>query len=206
MNKRKIVAIAIILVAIAGVAVILYIIKNERPGGNNPGAYYGQTADGFSASVDADKHLGTVDVVSVEDVAKAFGSDAKVSVPDESGTVNLGTTKSETATFAVETPKGKVEIEVDIRMYQTESDLNRANPFSGAERADVDEVGEEAHYFVPFQQEFLPEQQVALLTTQGQTSYKFALVQPSDSLIYTTDEAKAIVLAIAKQANLSAVK
>ncbi len=206
MNKRVIVAIAVILVAIVGVAVTVYIIKHDSTGTDNPGAYYGQSADGFSASVDKDAHLGTVDVLTVAQVQQGFDDGTTVASPSESGTVNLGTTKSETATYAVETPKGKVEFEVDVRTYVSEADLDRAEPFAGAEKATVDGVGEEAHYFVPYQQGFLNEQQVALLATHDATSYKFALVQKSDDILYTTDEAKAIVLKIAKQANLKAVQ
>lgn len=205
-NKKLSIIIAIIVVAVAGVGAVTYIISNDKNYGSNPGAYYGSSSDGFTASVDHDKHLGTVNVVSKDAVTTAFGQGAEVANPKESGTVNLGTTKSETATFAVKTPKGDVAFEVDVRTYASRADLDKAGAFVGTEQSKIEGVGEEAHYLVPLHQGLLREQQVALLAISGKTSYKFALVQQADKILYTTDEAKAIVLEIAKQAKLAAVK
>ena len=205
-NKKLIIIIATVLVAIAGVGAIAYVISNDKKSESNPGAYYGSSADGFTTSVDRNEHLGTVEVVSKDAVAAAFGQNAEVGSPEESGTVKLGATKSETATFAVKTPKGKVSFEVDVRTYSSRVDLDKAGVFVGTQEPKVEGVGEEAHFLVPAQQDLFKEQQVALIATKGKTSYKFALVQQSDNLVFTTDEAKAIVLEIAKQSNLGAVK
>ncbi len=205
-NKKTIIIIATVIVAVAGIAAVIYIISKDKASDGNPGAYYGSSADGFTTSVNKDEHLGTVKVAPKDAVVAAFGQGAEVTDPEESGTVHLGTTKSETATFAVKTSKGNATFEVDVRTYASKSDLTKANVFVGAEEEKVEGVGEEAHYLVPAQQGMLKEQQVALLTVKGKTSYKFAVVQQSDAIAYTTDEAKAIVLEIAKKANLNEVK
>lgn len=206
MDKRVIVAIAVVLVAIIGVAVTVYIIKNDKSQIDNPGAYYGQSADGFSANVDKNKQLGAGKVLTSEQVSAGFGEGTTVAKPSLSGTVNLGTTKSETATYNVKTPKGDVTFETDVRTYASSADLRRANPFAGAEQEKIDVQGQEAHYLVPFGQELLPDQQVALLTTKDKTSYKFALIQQKDKVYYSLDDAKRIVLELAKQAKLNEVK
>ena len=206
MNKRMLVIAGVVVVAIVGVAVIFFIIKNDRQSVDNPGAYYGQDADGFKANVNPDEHLGTVKILSTDAVKSGFGDGAAVEKPKESGTVNLGETKSETATYIVKTSRGDVTFEVDVRTYTSADELKKSNPFLGAEQAKVDVLGNEAHYLVPYGQEIFNEQQIALLTTNGKTAYKFALVQPRDKILYSVEEAKPILLDIAKQAKLSEVK
>ena len=196
----------VVVVAVVGVAVIGFIVTNDKSKVDNPGAYYGQDADGFSANVNPDQHLGTVKVVSVDAVKSGFGDGASVEPPKESGTVNLGATKSETATYVVKTPRGDTTFEVDVRTYTTAGDLKKSNPFVGAEQATVEGLSNEAHYLIPYGQEMFNEQQVALLTTSGKTAYKFAIVQPSDKILYSVEEAKPILLEIAKQAKLNEVK
>lgn len=205
-KKRLIVIVALVLVVLAGAGVLAYVIAHDKNGVNNPGAQYGVGADGYGASVNPNEHLGTVKVLTKDQVNAGFGSDATVSKPEESGTLHLGDVKGETATFAVKTTKGDVSFEVDVRTYPSAEDLNAAGPFTGAEQAKVAGLSSEAHYLVPYGQEMLNDQQVALLTTKDKTSYKFAIVQSSDKIIYGTDEAKAILLEIAKKANLSEVK
>ncbi len=204
-NTRVAVAIGVVVIALAGLAVAVYIINNDKTAVENPGAYYGRDPDGFSFSVDEDSQLGTAKVVSATQVRDSFGDDATVSEPKESGVVRLGSVLAETATFSVETPQGPVTFEVDTRTYKTEDDIERATPFAGAEETLVEGIGREAHYLVPFGQDRLSEQQVALLVVDGKTSYKFALVQQAENMIYDEQAAKDIVLAIARQANLSAI-
>lgn len=206
LNKKIVTIVAIIAVAISGVGVLAYIILNDQKSVDNPGAYYGSDADGFSANVKPDEHLGTINVVEKQSVEEAFGEGSTVGEPNESGTVNLGTTKSETVTYKVTSDKGESVFEVDVRTYASKSDLSQASPFLGTETAKVDGVGEEAHYLVPFGQDLLNEQQVALIATEGKTSYKFALVQQSDNIFYSLEDAKRIVLDIAKKASLNEVK
>ena len=206
MNKRMLVITGVVLVAVVGVAVIGFIVANDKSKVGNPGAYYGQDADGFSANVNPNEHLGTVKVVSVDAVKSGFGNEVTVESAKESGTVNLGATKSETATYTVKSPRGDVTFEVDVRTYATAGDLKKSNPFIGAEQAAVEGLPNEAHYLIPYGQEMLNEQQVALLTTSGKTAYKFAIVQPTDKILYSVEEAKPILLEIAKQAKLSEIK
>ena len=200
------VIIGVVVIAVVGVAVIVFVIKNDKQPVDNPGAYYGQDADGFSANVNANEHLGTGKVLSTDAVKSGFGEGTTVETPKESGTVNLGETKSETATYIVKTSRGNVTFEVDVRTYASAADLKKSNPFLGAEQAKVEGLGNEAHYLVPYGQEMFNEQQVALLTTSGKTAYKFALVQPSDKILYSVEEAKPVLLEIAKQAKLDEVK
>lgn len=205
-NKKLIVIVATLAVAVAGVAAIAYIISKDKESDGNPGAYYGSTADGFTTGFNKDEHIGAINVVSKPVVETAFGEGVEVGDPEESGTVRLGTTKSETATFPIKTSRGDVVFEVDVRTYASKDDLGKAGIFVGAEEPKVEDVGEEAHYFVPAQQDIFTEQQVGLLAKKDKTSYKFAIVQQTDNTIYTVDEAKAIVLEIAKKAKLSEVK
>lgn len=200
-TRKKIIAIAaVIVVAVGGIAAVAYIIGNENKTSTRP-------ADSTTVpSVNKNEHLGTAKVVSQKTLQAAFGEGSSASEPQESGTVNIGTTKSETATFAVKSQKGDVSFEVDVRTYASKSDLDQNGPFVGAEEPKVSGVGEEAHYLIPYQQSILKEQQVALIVTKGKTSYKFALVQNSDNIVYDTDAAKAIVLEVAKKANLNEVK
>lgn len=206
MNKRLIVIVALVLVVIAGIATVLYVVLYDKDTINNPGAQYGVGADGYGASVKPNEHLGTAKVLSREQVQSGFGNGAKASKPDESGTLYLGDVKGETATYAVKTSKGDVSFEVDVRTYPTVDDLKAAGPFVGAEQAKVDGMARESHYLIPYGQEMFKEQQVALLTTKDKTSYKFAIVQKADSLVYGADEAKAILRDIATKANLAEVK
>lgn len=200
-TKKKLIAIvAVVLVAVGGLAAVAYIIGTEDKASPRP------EDTTTMPSVNENEHLGTIKVVSQSVVKSAFGADSTVSNPRESGTVTIGSTKSETATFPVKTPKGEVSFEVDVRTYVSKTELSQVGPFVGTEVEKVAGVGEEAHYLVPYQQGILDEQQVALIVISGKTSYKFALVQKSDNLIYDTDAAKAIVLEIAKQAKLNEVK
>lgn len=206
LSKKMVTIVATAAVALAGVGVLVYVILNDKQSVDNPGAYYGTDADGFSANVKPDEHIGTINVVDKSEVEAVFGEGVTVSDPRESGTVNLGTTKSETVTFDIKSEKGKARFEVDVRTYATEKDLKQASPFLGAQAATVEGVGTEAHYLVPFGQNVLNEQQVALIATEGKTSYKFALVQASDNIFYNLEESKQVVLDVAKKASLSEVK
>ena len=200
-TRKKIIAIAaVIVVAVGGIIAVAYIIGNENKTGTRP-------ADSTTMpSVNKDEHLGTAKVVSQKTLQAAFGEGSSAAAPQESGTVNIGTTRSETATFAVKSPKGDVSFEVDVRTYASKADLEQNGPFVGAEEPKIGGVGEEAHYLIPYQQSILKEQQVALIVIKGKTSYKFALVQKSDNIVYDTDAAKAVVLEVAKKANLNEVK
>lgn len=206
LNKKIVTIVAIAAVVVTGIATLVYVILHDQQTVSNPGAYYGQDADGFSANVKPDEHLGTINVVDKSAVEEVFGEGVTVGAPRESGTVNLGTTKSETVTYPLTSDKGEARFEVDARTYATQDDLDQASPFLGAEASVVDGVGDEAHYLVPFGQDVLNEQQVGLIVTEGKTSYKFAIVQKSDNIIYDADEAKQLVLAIAKKASLQEVK
>lgn len=207
MNKKRLmVIVALVLVVMAGAGVLTYVIVHDKSGVNNPGAQYGIGADGYGASINPNEHLGTAKVLTKDQVNAGFGGKATVSKPEESGTLHLGDVKGETATYTVKTAKGDVSFEVDVRTYPSVEALQSAGPFAGAEQAKVAGLSTEAHYLIPYGQQALDEQQVALLTTKDKTSYKFALVQKSDKIIYGTDEAKALLLEIAKQAKLSEVK
>lgn len=205
-NKRIAVAAGVVVVGLVGLAVAVYIINNDKTGVENPGAYYGQDADGFSVSVDEDGRRGTSQVVGVDQIREGFGADVTVSEPKESGVVRLGAVLAETASFPVVTPQGAVTFEVDTRIYESDDDLERAASFTGAEETPVEGVGSEAHYLVPFGQERLGEQRVALIVVEGKTSYSFAIVQQTEGMVYDEQTAKDIVLAVARQANLGAVK
>lgn len=205
-NKRVLVAIGVVVAAIAGLGVAIYVISNDTPTVDNPGAYYGQDADGFSFSVDEDARRGAAEVLSVAQVQSGFGDTVTVGEPDPSGVVRLGSVLAETARYPIVTPQGEVSFEVDTRIYESKDELERASAFAGAEETVIEGVGDEAHYLIPFAQERLAEQQVALIVTKGAVSYKFAVVQPTEKLVYDEQVARDIVLAIAKQAQLDAVK
>lgn len=197
-NKKVAAIVAVALITIGGVAATVYIIKNDKTGR--------QSADDTIPHVDKNAHTGVVKTVSKDIVKDAFGSNAKVADVKESGTLYMGTTESETASYQVTTDKGAVEFYVDVRRYESTDALKEANTFLGAEKQTVDGIGDEAHYFVPGEQDIPGERQTSLFVTKGKVSYKFALVQKVDKIIYDTDVAKAIVLKAAKQANLDKVK
>lgn len=205
-NKRVLVAICVVVAAVAGLGVTIYVISNDTPAVENPGAYYGQDADGFSVAVDEDATRGTPEVLGVEQIQGSFGDTVTVGEARSSGVVRLGSVRAETASYPVAGPEGDVVFEVDTRIYESKDELAQAVPFAGAEETVVDGVGDEAHFLVPFAQERMAEQQVALIVTRGAVSYKFAIVQPTEALVYDEQVARDIVLAIARQANLDAVK
>lgn len=205
-KKQILVALSVVVAAVAGLGVVVYVIGNDTPPVENPGAYYGQDADGFSVAVDEEATRGTPEVVSTTQVQGGFGDAVTIGEPRSSGVVRLGAVRGETTAFPVATPQGEVTFEVDTRIYESADELKKAGSFAGAEEAVVEGVGDEAHYLVPFAQERMAEQQVALIATRGAVSYKFAIVQRTDGLVYDEQEARDIVLAIAKQANLAAVK
>lgn len=205
MNKRKLVIPALILVVLAGGAVLVYALKNDILGVSNPGAKYGCDADGYCVGVDPSKHIGAAKVVQKSELEAAF-KPASVGDLKESGTVTEGDTQSETATYKIKNSKGTVEFQVDAKRYKSKADREQANVFVGAEVQKVDNVGEEAHYFVPPAWQEPGSRQVALFAVKDKTSYKFAIVQPADAQIYSEQDAKTILLDIAKKADLSKVQ
>lgn len=205
-NKRVLVATSVVVAAVAGLGVAIYVIGNDTPAVENPGAYYGQDAEGFSTAVDEDATRGAPEVVGVEQVQGSFGENVTVGEAQSSGVVRLGEVRTESATFPVVTPEGEVTFKVNIIIYESAEELAKSAPFAGAEETVVEGVGDEAHYLVPFGQERMSEQQVALIATRGAVSYSFSIVQQADAIVYDEQTARDIVLAIAKQANLDAVK
>lgn len=204
MNKRKLVALVLILVVLAGGVVLAYMLKNDIFGVNNPGAKYGCDADGYCVGVNPDKHIGAVKVVKKSDVEASFKS-ATISDPKESGTVTVGETEAETATYEVKTDKGTVEFQVDAKRFPSKEAREQANVFLGAEVAKVEGLGDEAHYYVPPAWQEPGSKQVSLFVVKDKVSYKFAIVQPAGKNIYSQEAAKPILLEIAKKANLNKV-
>ena len=204
--KRMWVVVLLVTLIVAGGGVILYILSQDEDKVLNPGAYYGNTADGFSANVDKDKHIGAIDVLTTEKIAAAFGDGVTVGEQKQSGTVRLGTTNTETASATVTSESGEVVFDVDARLYESSRDVRRANVFSGAEKEQVPDVGDAAHYLFPFTQQYAKEQQAILLVRSGNVVYRFAITQSSDAIIYDEAQSRKILLNAAKSANLDAVK
>lgn len=205
-TKRAWVVALLAVLIVAGGGVILYILQHEQNKVINPGAYYGNSADGFSANVDKDAHIGVVNAVTKNQVANAFGDDVSVGDFKESGTVRLGTTRSETISTKVSSEAGEVTFDVDARRYESEGDVRKANVFMGAEDKPVRGVGDAAHYLFPYAQQYAKEQQAILLVRSGKVVYRFGITQSSDSLIYDKAKCREILLEIAKNAQLDVVK
>lgn len=198
MNKKIVAIVVLTLVILVGAATILYVIMNDRSRVDRQ--------NDSNIGVNKEEHIGVAKVVTKQNIAAAFGGATKVSDAEQSGTVTIDTQKMETATYKVQTTKGEVTFEVNAISYESKDALQASGPFVGAEQVKVDGVGEEAHYFIPFGQNMLKEQQVSLLTIKDATSYKFAIVQNSDDVKYSADEAKPILLEVAKKAKLEEVK
>lgn len=198
MNKKIVAIVVLTLVILVGAATALYVFMNDRSPVDRQ--------NDSNIGVNKDEHIGVAKVVTKQDIASAFGGDTKVGDVEQSGTVTIDTQKMETATYKVQTTKGEVTFDVNAITYESKEALQASDPFVGAEKAKVDGVGEEAHYFIPFGQDIFKDQQVALITIKDKTSYKFAIVQNSDDIKFSADEAKPILLEVAKKAKLEEVK
>lgn len=206
-NKKIVVGIVLAFVVLACIAVGIGIMLGDG-GSKNSGARYGEGADGFKAGFDEKKHIGVAKVVTqqqVESVLGKLGSDVKdVSA---SGTVTLGNTLSETATFNFTTSKSKDNsFSVDARTYPSADELKKADPFKGADVEKVAGVGDEAHYSVAPFQPYLKNKEQTLIVTKDKTSYHFILSQPDGKEAINSMVARNMLLQVAKEAKLNEVK
>lgn len=204
MKKKQLLIIVLSLVVVASIGLLVYVLKNDILGVSNPGARYGCDADGYCVSVDKNRHIGVAKVLDKDAVKQGFGNGVTLGDAKLSGVVTLGDTQSETVSYPLKTNNGEAEFQLDARKYNSKADLEKANVFLGALKQKVEGVGEEAHYFLPSPQE-TGEKQFALFVVKGKVSYKFAIVQKIGQNTYTVDQAKPILLELAKKADLSKV-
>ncbi|MGO3702116.1 MAG: hypothetical protein ACTJG2_02935 [Candidatus Saccharimonadales bacterium] len=200
MNNRKRIYITIgAVVLIVIIAVVAFVLIQQRKSGNE------QTGE-ITQLVDENKHIGVVGVATKGKVTEAFSGLVKdISDPKQSGTLvadkNLD---GESVQYTAKTVKNdhQITININVLAYTDKEALEKADPFAGTTDETIDDLGDEARYYLP--RATAADQEVAVIVVKDATVYKFSLVQNhNDGIDITRTAAQQALVKLAKESTLA---
>lgn len=196
-NRKKVIILAVVsIVAVAAIAIIAtsMFVKNR------------QSSD--IPTVDQEKHTGIAQALTVSQVNDALGDLGKgAKEPELSGTLNTEQLRGETASYKFTTLNGKTaRVDVEVRIFSNAEAMKRSEPFKETENEKIEGTGaDEARYFIP--RSFSADEQVAVIATKGNKTFKFSVMQDANEGIDINQMAgKKIVYRLAQAAKYDTVK
>ncbi|OGL22532.1 hypothetical protein A2707_04390 [Candidatus Saccharibacteria bacterium RIFCSPHIGHO2_01_FULL_45_15] len=184
---------AVIVVALGALAVTIFVLPDR--------ARDGVGADGFSVSRLKGAQLGVDAIVSKQAVVAALGDTAKeVKDGDVSDGLNRNGNKSQQITYEFTTKSGKTaSLYIDLLIYKSQAAYDGDSVFASTGAAGTIN-GREVRYMPAATLSM--EREYALLVSNGLKSYKFALLQPNDSVTINELTAQNIMKKIIEQSKL----
>ncbi len=205
-KKKKLLVIGGLIVVVVAASIVLYVVfRNSNQVASNDQAKWGSDF----VEVKKDDTLHADKITTTEQVKTALGEHgSQLTGPETTPVLRLGDQLSQTATYTFTMKNGqKATVNVDAHTYPSKEVMQTVNPFTNTEAAAVKGVGDEAHWLKkvpnPYQ---ITNPHDTLMAVKGTTSFAFSLEQPHDKVAIDQAVARDIILQVAKQAKLDAVK
>lgn len=204
-KKKLLVIVGVVVVAVAASIVLFIVIKNSSQVESNEQAEIGSD---FVEIKERDT-LNTDKISTKEQIADALGDNGSdITGPETTAVLRLGDQLSQTATYTFTMNNGeKAMVNVDARTYPDKETMDAVDPFTNTESEKIEGVGDEAHWLKKAPNVMqVSNPHDTLMAIKGLTSFAFQIEQPRGSVAIEKSVAREIVLEVAKQAKLEAVK